>query len=50
MASQKKGVLTTSGVWAKHLRPLLRRVFWKRERQAASKVARKAVLRSGEPR
>lgn len=43
MASKKQGVLTTSGVWARHLRPLLRRVFWKRERQASRKLAREAA-------
>jgi hypothetical protein len=36
MSHKRKGQLTTSGEWAKHLRPLLRRVFWKKERQAAT--------------
>jgi len=34
MAHKRKGQLTVSGEWARHLRPFLRRAFWKRERQA----------------
>jgi hypothetical protein len=34
MAHKRKGQLTVSGEWARHLRPLLRRAFWKGERQA----------------
>ena len=34
MASKKKGQLTTSPEWGKHLRPLLKRWFWKGERRA----------------
>lgn len=34
MAHKRKGQLTVSGEWAQHLRPLLRRAFWKGERQA----------------
>jgi hypothetical protein len=35
MSHKRKGQITTSGEWAKHLRPFLRRAFWKKERQAA---------------
>ncbi len=35
MAGKKKGVLTVSGEWAKHLRPDGRRAFWSGERKAA---------------
>ncbi len=35
MAHKRKGQLTVSGEWARHLRPFLRRMFWKGERQAA---------------
>ena len=34
MAHKRRGQLTVSGEWAQHLRPLLRRAFWKGERQA----------------
>ena len=34
MTHKRKGQLTVSGEWAKHLRPVLRRAFWKGERQA----------------
>ena len=34
MAHKKHGQLTTSGEWARHLRPYLRRDFWKGERRA----------------
>ena len=34
MTHKRKGQLTVSGEWARHLRPLLRRAFWKQERQA----------------
>jgi len=34
MAHKRKGQLTVLGEWAEHLRPRLRRAFWKRERQA----------------
>ena len=35
MAHKRKGQLTVSGEWAKHLRKYLRRKFWKGERKAA---------------
>jgi len=34
MSHKRKGQLTVSGEWARHLRPYLRRMFWKGERQA----------------
>ncbi|MEM8984160.1 MAG: hypothetical protein AAGC71_14100 [Pseudomonadota bacterium] len=34
MATRKKGQLTTSPEWGRHLRPLLKRWFWKGERRA----------------
>jgi hypothetical protein len=41
MATKKHGVLTTSGQWARHLRPLWRRLFWRAERRAARQEARR---------
>lgn len=38
MATVKKGMLTVTGEWWKHLRSK-KRVFWKGERQAAKKSA-----------
>ncbi len=38
MGTNKKGMLTRSGEWAKHLRPFYRRIFWKSERQAEKKL------------
>jgi hypothetical protein len=43
MATKKRGQLTTSSEWARHLRPLLRRVFWKAERRAERTFAREAT-------
>ena len=40
MATVKKGVLTRTGEWRKHLRRI-KRVFWKGERQAAGREAKK---------
>lgn len=40
MSHRKQGQLTKSGEWARHLRPLLRRLFWKGERQAAGELFR----------
>lgn len=34
MATKKQGQLSTSPEWARHLRPLLKRWFWKGERRA----------------
>ena len=38
MKKGKKGLLTSSGEWAKHLRPFLKKAFWKTERQAQKKL------------
>lgn len=38
MAHKRKGQLTTTGEWAKHLRNFLKRQFWKGERNAVKKV------------
>lgn len=43
MAHVKKGELTDSDEWAKHLRPVLKRAFWKAERAEAKRVSRKAA-------
>jgi hypothetical protein len=40
MAHKRKGQLTVSGEWARHLRPFWRRAFWKSERQAAGQLER----------
>ena len=40
MAHKRKGQLTVSGQWAKHLRKFLRRKFWKGERKAGKKLIR----------
>ncbi|HZK99407.1 MAG TPA: hypothetical protein VFC47_05875 [Caulobacteraceae bacterium] len=40
MASVKKGILTPAGEWWKHLR-WTKRTFWKGERQAANRDAKK---------
>ena len=42
MATVKKGMLTTTGKWWKHLRRT-KRVFWKGERQAAKQFVRREV-------
>lgn len=34
MSNKRQGQLTTSGEWAKHLRPFQRRLFWGAERSA----------------
>jgi hypothetical protein len=39
MATVKKGMLTVTGEWWKHLRSK-KRVFWKGERQAAKDLVR----------
>lgn len=41
MAHKRKGQLTVSGEWAKHLRKSFRRQFWKRERKAEKDLIRK---------
>ena len=41
MATKKKGILTTSPEWAKHLRKYLKRKFWRNERNASKSEIRK---------
>ncbi len=43
MAHKRKGQLTTSGEWAKHLRGFLKRQFWKGERNAAKSMIHKEI-------
>lgn len=42
MSSVKRGQLTASNEWAKHLRPFLKRAFWKTERQAVKQANKDA--------
>jgi hypothetical protein len=39
MSHKRKGQLTVSGEWVRHLRPFLRRLFWKSERKAEKSYA-----------
>jgi len=50
MAHKRKGQLTVSGEWARHLRPLWRRAFWKGERQAAKELEREEQKAMGRER
>ncbi len=43
MSNKKKGQLTMTGRWAKHLRKAFKRAFWKGERQAGKALAKKDV-------
>lgn len=38
MSHKRKGQLTVSGEWARHLRKFWRRQFWKGERSAGKKI------------
>lgn len=38
MSTKKKGLLTTSGEWATHLRKWGKKYFWKSERQAVKEL------------
>lgn len=40
MSTKKKGLLTVSKEWAKHLRKWGKRVFWKRERKTSKQSLR----------
>jgi hypothetical protein len=40
MATKRKGQLTTSKEWSRHLRPFWRGVFWKGERRAEKRITR----------
>lgn len=46
MSNNKKGQMTVSGRWAKHLRKIFKRAFWKGERQAGKKGAKKEATDS----
>jgi len=41
MANKRKGQLTTTSEWAKHLRKYLKRKFWKAERKAGKQQIKK---------
>lgn len=43
MATKKKGQLTTSSEWAKHLRKYLKKKFWSSERKSEKKLIRKEL-------
>lgn len=43
MSTKKKGLLTVSGEWVKHLRKRFKRIFWKAERQVAKKNIKKEI-------
>lgn len=49
MAHKKRGQLTTSPEWAHHLRPFLRRVFWKGERQTARELIQEEAHEPADP-
>ena len=48
MATVKKGILTSSPEWWKHLR-WTKRLFWKRERKAAQDEAKKQFIEARWP-
>ena len=51
MAHKRKGQLTVSGEWAKHLQKIFRRKFWKGERKAGKIMIRQERQnREGEPK
>lgn len=39
MATVKKGYVTATKEWARHLRPFWKRRFWKRERREARRLS-----------
>lgn len=43
MAHKRKGQLTVSGEWAKHLRKFFRKKFWKAERKAGKILIQKEL-------
>jgi hypothetical protein len=43
MSHKRKGQLTVSSEWAKHLRKLLKRQFWKGERLAEKSFIKKEL-------
>ena len=46
MSNKRHGQLTTSGQWARHLRPLWKRAFWRKERTEAQLDAEQQVAES----
>ena len=48
MAHKKKGQLTVSGEWAKHLRKQKRNQFWKEERNAGKELVRNELTKGEE--
>jgi len=49
MSHKRQGQIAVSGEWAKHLRPFFRRVFWKKERQAANDLVRREAASGSQP-
>ena len=45
MSTVKKGVLTKSGEWAKHLRTWGKRLFWKKHRRIEQTTTKKEIKR-----
>lgn len=43
MVYKRKGQLTTSPEWAKHLRNYMKRLFWKGERKEEKKMIRNEI-------
>jgi len=43
MATTKKGTLTVTKEWARHLRPFNKRMFWKAERKAGKQLIKSEV-------
>lgn len=41
MSTKKKGLLTISGEWAKHLRKWGKKAFWRGERKAGKKIVKR---------
>ncbi|SFB06967.1 hypothetical protein [Algoriphagus aquimarinus] len=48
MAHKKKGHLTVSGEWAKHLRKRKSNLFWKGERNAGKELVRTELIKGEE--
>jgi hypothetical protein len=46
MSHKRKGELTVSGEWAKHLRKFKRRQFWKGERMAGKRLIRMEISKN----
>ena len=47
MANKRKGQLSTTSEWAKHLRAYLKRKFWKSERRAGKDEIKRQVKEHG---